>query len=121
MWDIVYYLALVLVLAAATIAVAFLARAYLSGTHPLDAVGALWAPKPEKRLFVVEQFNLDGRRRLILVRRDDVEHLIMTGGPVDMVIETGIGSQTPAAAPSRGPDPASPPAREGEARATLRS
>ena len=28
---------------------------------------------------------------MILIRRDDVEHLIMTGGPVDVVIETGIG------------------------------
>jgi formyltetrahydrofolate deformylase len=29
---------------------------------------------------------VDGRRRLVLIRRDDVEHLIMTGGPVDVVI-----------------------------------
>ena len=33
---------------------------------------------------------MDARRRLVLIRRDDVEHLIMTGGPVDVVIETGI-------------------------------
>lgn len=90
MWDIAYYLALVLLLAVATIAGAFLVRAYLAGTHPLEAFGTLWAQRPEKRLFVVEQSNLDGRRRLILIRRDDVEHLIMTGGPVDVVIETGI-------------------------------
>jgi len=44
----------------------------------------------EKRLGVVEAASVDGRRRLILLRRDDVEHLIMTGGPVDVVIETGI-------------------------------
>jgi hypothetical protein len=31
-------------------------------------------------------------RRLVLIRRDDVEHLIMTGGPVDVVIETGIAA-----------------------------
>jgi flagellar protein FliO/FliZ len=46
----------------------------------------------EKRLGVVEAASVDGRRRLILLRRDDVEHLIMTGGPVDVVIETGIHS-----------------------------
>ncbi len=62
------------------------------GKGPAQAVSGLFAPKPERRLSVTEQFNLDGRRRLILVRRDDVEHLIMTGGPVDMVIETGIGA-----------------------------
>jgi flagellar protein FliO/FliZ len=44
----------------------------------------------EKRLGVVETASVDGRRKLILIRRDDVEHLIMIGGPVDMVIETGI-------------------------------
>jgi len=90
MWDIAYYLALVIFIAVATIAGAFLVRAYLAGTHPLDAVGALWAQKPERRLFVIEQSNLDGKRRLVLIRRDDVEHLIMTGGPVDVVTETGI-------------------------------
>ena len=43
-----------------------------------------------KRVGLVESTSLDGRRRLVLVRRDNVEHLIMTGGPVDVVIETGI-------------------------------
>ena len=44
----------------------------------------------EKRLGVIEAASVDGRRRLILLRRDDVEHLIMTGGPVDVLIESGI-------------------------------
>ena len=44
----------------------------------------------EKRLAVVETAAVDGRRTLLLVRRDDTEILIMTGGPVDMVLETGI-------------------------------
>jgi len=46
----------------------------------------------DKRLGVVEAASVDGRRKLILLRRDDVEHLIMTGGPVDMLIESGIHS-----------------------------
>ena len=33
---------------------------------------------------------MDGKRKLLLVRRDDVEHLLIIGGPVDMVVETGI-------------------------------
>jgi hypothetical protein len=119
MWDIVYYLALVVMLAVVMIAGAFLVRAYLSGTHPMDAVGALWAPRPEKRLFVVEQSNIDGRRRLILIRRDDVEHLIMTGGPVDMVIETGIG--TPANPGRAYPAEPAVPERGVTPRGTLRS
>ena len=44
----------------------------------------------DRRLAVVEIASVDARRKLILLRRDDVEHLIMTGGPVDVLIETGI-------------------------------
>ena len=43
-----------------------------------------------RRLGVVEAASVDARRKLVLLRRDDVEHLIMTGGPVDVLIETGI-------------------------------
>jgi len=43
-----------------------------------------------RRTGVVEATSVDSRRRLVLIRRDNVEHLIMTGGPVDIVIETGI-------------------------------
>ncbi len=43
----------------------------------------------EKRLGVVETAIVD-QKRLVLVRRDDVEHLIIVCGPVDMVVETGI-------------------------------
>jgi len=46
----------------------------------------------ERRLGVVEAASIDGRRKLILLRRDDVEHLIMTGGPVDVLVESGINS-----------------------------
>jgi flagellar protein FliO/FliZ len=44
----------------------------------------------QKRLGLVEATLIDGRRRLLLVRRDNVCHLILTGGPVDVVVETGI-------------------------------
>ncbi len=49
----------------------------------------------EKRLGVVEAASVDGRRKLILIKRDDKEHLIMTGGPVDVLIETGIEAIRP--------------------------
>ena len=44
----------------------------------------------DKRLGVVETAMAGGKRKLLLVRRDDVEHLIIVGGPVDVVVETGI-------------------------------
>ena len=43
------------------------------------------------RLAVTDAVPVDSHRRLILVRRDDVEHLIMIGGPTDIVVEAGIG------------------------------
>lgn len=69
---------------------AVLVRAYMTGSGP---GASLFNSGRERRLDVVEYASIDGRRKLILVRRDDVEHLIMTGGPVDVVIETGIGAQ----------------------------
>ena len=66
-------------------------RAYLTGDTSLTW-GNWFGVPPEPRLSVSEQANVDGRRKLLLIRRDDVEHLIMTGGPVDMVIETNIAA-----------------------------
>lgn len=46
----------------------------------------------DPRLGVMETASVDRSRRLVLIRRDDVEHLLMIGGPIDMVIETGIAA-----------------------------
>ena len=79
---------LLIVLAAAIAGGGLLLHSYINGG---SLTSTLFKPKPERRLAVMEQASIDNRRRLILVRRDHVEHLIMTGGPVDVVIETGIG------------------------------
>ncbi|MBB5047520.1 hypothetical protein HNR60_002277 [Rhodopseudomonas rhenobacensis] len=42
------------------------------------------------RLAVIDAAAVDGRRRLVLVRRDNVEHLLMIGGPTDLVVEPNI-------------------------------
>ena len=42
------------------------------------------------RLAVSEFENLDDKRRLVLIRRDDVEHLVMIGGASDVLIEKNI-------------------------------
>src|ERR1700733_4236821 len=44
----------------------------------------------QHRLSVLEWAKVDNRRRLILVRRDNVEHLLMIGGPTDVVVEANI-------------------------------
>src|SRR3954468_7234537 len=48
------------------------------------------------RLAVIDAAAVDGRRRLVLVRRDNVEHLLMIGGPTDIVVEPNIVRATPA-------------------------
>ncbi len=44
----------------------------------------------QPRLGVDESVSVDKRRRLILVRRNNVEHLLMIGGPTDVVVEPNI-------------------------------
>jgi hypothetical protein len=78
------------------------------------------------RLAVMDAAPVDSQRRLVLVRRDDVEHLILIGGPTDLVVERdirllpaarrpaapaehadGVPRQRPAEAPAR-PQPERP-------------
>jgi hypothetical protein len=42
------------------------------------------------RLGVTEYYDIDKSRRLLIIRRDEVEHLVMIGGPQDLVIEQNI-------------------------------
>ena len=44
----------------------------------------------QARLGIVDAFDLDRQRQLIIVRRDNTEHLIMIGGPNDLLIESEI-------------------------------
>ena len=51
-----------------------------------------------QRLGISEYYEIDKSRRMVLVRRDNVEHLILIGGPQDVVIESGISSASVAEA-----------------------
>src|SRR5580693_10598317 len=53
-------------------------------------LGGASARGRQPRLAVIDYASVDGRRRLILVRRDNVEHLMMIGGPTDVVVEPNI-------------------------------
>src|SRR6188768_526928 len=65
------------------------------------------------RLAVIDAAAVDGRRRLVLVRRDNVEHLLMIGGPSDIVVEPNIVRAMPAReqVPQRAPGAGEPPPR----------
>lgn len=62
-----------------------------------------------RRLSVIDHMQIDAKRQLLIVRRDGVEHLILTGGPQDLVIETGIPVEHPPLANRRATDHETPP------------
>lgn len=47
-----------------------------------------------RRLQVLEQAALDPRHRLVLLRRDDVAHLVLLGPGAPLALETGIPLET---------------------------
>ena len=53
-----------------------------------------------KRLAIVESMALDTKHRLLLVRRDQTEHLIVIGATSDLVIETGIAAPASSSVPA---------------------
>jgi flagellar protein FliO/FliZ len=67
------------------------------------------------RLAVIDSAAVDGRRKLVIIRRDNVEHLLMIGGPSDVVVETNIVRGTVAVTRD------APPARNGNAETSPRA
>jgi flagellar protein FliO/FliZ len=59
----------------------------------------------QPRLGLVDAFSLDGQRQLVLIRRDNIEHLVMIGGPNDVLVESQINR---AVVPAREANQASP-------------
>ncbi len=84
-WDVYFRFLLALVFVVALIGlVAWLARRYgVGGTLPRASGG-------RRRLRIVETAAVDAKRRLVLLRRDDVEHLVLLGPGSETVIETRI-------------------------------
>ncbi|MGL4260435.1 MAG: flagellar biosynthetic protein FliO [Afipia sp.] len=85
-----FFIAFVIVLALIGVA-AWLVRRF--GGSSLGGSGANRGRMP--RLAVIDAAAVDGRRRLVLVRRDNVEHLLMIGGPADLVVEPNIVRSIP--------------------------
>ena len=62
---------------------AFLAKRYGMGYRHV-------AGSTRRRLSISEIMPLDSKRRLVLVKRDDREHLLVIGGTHDLVVESNI-------------------------------
>lgn len=90
------------------------AAAWVVRRFGANRLGGNSARGRQPRLAVIDAAAVDGRRRLVLIRRDNVEHLLMIGGPTDVVVEPNIvrGSATAREAPpARAPGAAEPAAR----------
>jgi hypothetical protein len=70
-----------------------------------ERLGASSSRGRQPRLAVIDAAAVDGRRRLILIRRDNVEHLLMIGGPSDVVVEANIVRAAQGARDAAGPRP----------------
>ena len=57
-----------------------------------------------RRVAVIAAVRVDRKRSVVLIRRDNVEHLVMVGGPTDLVIECNI-MRRPAHKPAHFPPP----------------
>ncbi|KQZ00260.1 hypothetical protein ASD45_04850 [Pseudolabrys sp. Root1462] len=91
--------------------------AWLVRRFAADRLGGGSARGRQPRLAVIDAATVDGRRRLVLIRRDNVEHLMMIGGPTDVVVEQNIVRAAPAAprTPEPSPRPAEPALRQAPA------
>lgn len=67
----------------------------------LMGAGAPQARNRQPRVAVMDSAAVDARRRLLLIRRDNIEHLILIGGPTDVVVEQHIVRNAPLAASAR--------------------
>ena len=105
--------ALVLVIGLIAV-VAWLARRF--GLAPRISAGR----SKRRRLSIIEVCPIDGKRRLVLVRRDEREHLILLGINGDLVVERQIEADsprfdvTPANEDSDETDGLAPPTRQRE-------
>lgn len=97
MSQILWIFIAILIVLALIGAVAWLVRRFGGGN-----IGSGNARGRMPRLAVIDAAAVDGRRRLVLVRRDNVEHLLMIGGPTDVVVELNI-VRNAGPAPQRAP------------------
>ena len=62
--------------------------------------GAILSPT-QKRLKIVEILHLDGRRKAVLLQRDDAEHLVILSASGETVVETNIKAPAVKKAPAK--------------------
>lgn len=105
--PIIQYIVIFAVIFTVLAAIVFLVRRLTGGGTALQSRGAR-ARQP--RLGIVDVYELDRARQLILLRRDNVEHLLLVGGPNDVVVERNIQrGQRPLPEATLRPEPVAEP------------
>lgn len=100
-----FLLALVFVLGLIGL-LAYLARRFGVGAIRLSPAFREQRKRDGARLAIVDVTNLDTRRRLVLIRRDNVEHLLLISPNSETVVERNIDSGgSPAGIPEDGDAP----------------
>jgi flagellar protein FliO/FliZ len=94
MADLALYGQFVLALAVVLALIGLLAM----GARRLGFAPRVTPLRGKRRLAIVEVLALDAKHRLVMVRRDTVEHLLLLGTGQDAIIETGF---TPPGEPGR--------------------
>ncbi|NIA69440.1 FliO/MopB family protein [Pelagibius litoralis] len=79
-----FFMALGFVLLLITVLAALVRRSGLGDRLAVTKGGS------DRRLALVEVRPLDAKRKLVLLRRDDREHLVLLGSGSDLLIETNI-------------------------------
>lgn len=96
-----YQMTMLAVLFTAVAVVGYFGWRYWRTSEPRRGGGQA---RRERRLGLIEATSIGADRKLLLVRRDGAEHLILIGGPIDLVVESGI--ETRGARPVRAGEPA---------------
>ena len=101
--QLVYWTISLLFVIALILGLALLVKRYALPNSPNNP---LFKRNSKRRLEMIEQLPLDHKSRLVLIRRDDQEHLLMLGQTSDLVIETNIPAKQKTTAtepPNEGP------------------
>jgi flagellar protein FliO/FliZ len=88
-----FLIALVFVLALIGL-IAWIARRFGFGRVAARPRGAA------RRIEIIETAAIDAKRRLVLLRRDRTEHLVLLGASSELLIESGIAAGASSAAPA---------------------
>ena len=87
-WQAIWIALLVLAIVILAVILYLVVRRMLARRVNMSADGTQRGRR--SRLGVIDTYDVDRQRRLILLRRDNVEHLVMIGGPNDVLIEPTI-------------------------------